>query len=292
MTSFPPPGRLVDIGGRRLHLYELGQGSPTVVLESGIAASSLNWRAVQTGIAKFTRVISYDRAGLGWSDLAPAAITLDRLVADLHALLEAAGASPPYVLAGHSFGGLIVRAFAARYPEETAGLVLVDALRPEEWSPLSPEKRRTLDRGVKLSRRGARLARMGVVGWCLRSLVAGSRWLPKMVGRAASGRGLAVMNRIGGEVAKMPREVWPMVADHWSQPKSFLGMAAHLEALPDAARTMCAAPPLGDVPVIALTPAGSAPLAADERELPADRSHEGGPLDSSGRAGAACGGCS
>jgi pimeloyl-ACP methyl ester carboxylesterase len=275
MTSIPPPGRLVDIGGRRLHLYELGKGSPIVVLESGIAASSLNWRTVQAGIAKFTRVISYDRAGLGWSDPAPAAITLDRLVADLRALLEAAGAPAPYVLVGHSFGGLIVRAFAARHPKETVALVLVDALGPEEWSPLSPEKRRTLDRGVKLSRRGARLASMGVVGWCLRSLLAGSRWMPKMAGRVASGRGLAVMSRLGGEVAKMPREVWPMVADHWSQPKSFLGMAAHLEALPEAARTMRAAPPLGDVPVIALTPAGSAPLppmSANFRQIAATES--------------------
>jgi len=275
MTRFPPPGRLVDIGDRRLHLYEMGKGSPAVLLESGIAASSLNWRAVQTEIAKFTRVLSYDRAGLGWSDPAPVPFSLDSLVEDLHELLASAGAPPPYILVGHSFGGLIIRSFAGRYPKEAAGLVLVDTVRPEEWNPLSSEKRRMLIRAIGLSRRGAMLARIGVVGWCLRSLIAGGRWLPKTVGKAASGRGLEVMKRIGREVAKMPPEVWPMIADHWSQPKSFSSMAAHLEALPEAARAMCSAGPLAEIPVIALTPAASAPLlpiAANFRIIPAKKS--------------------
>jgi pimeloyl-ACP methyl ester carboxylesterase len=275
MTRLAPPGRMVDIGGRCLHLYEMGQGSPTVVLESGIAASSLNWRGVQTEIAKFTRAISYDRTGLGWSDPAPAAITLELLTQDLYSLLAAAQARGPYILVGHSFGGFIVRSFAGRYPDDVAGLVLVDAPRPEDWNPLSHEKRRLLNRGVRLSRRGATLARMGVVGWCLRSLLAGSRRLPKLVGGAASGRGLATMKRIGGEVAKMPPEVWPMIADHWSQPKSFLGMAAHFEALPEAARTMGSAGLLESVPVIALTPAGSAPavpVSANFRQISSKKS--------------------
>jgi pimeloyl-ACP methyl ester carboxylesterase len=259
MPRFPPPGKLVDIGGRRLHLYEMGSGNATVVLESGIAASSLNWRTAQAGIAKFARVVSYDRAGLGWSDLAPGPLTLDRLVDDLRSMLAAASLRPPYILVGHSFGGLIIRAFALRYPEEVIGLALVDGLRPEEWSPLSAEKRRMLERGIRLARRGAMLANAGIVGWCLRSVLAGSRWAPKLVGGAASGRGLAVMQRIGGEVAKMPSEVWPMIADHWSQAKSFLAMAAHFEALPGAAREMCEAPPLAKIPVVALTPPGVSP---------------------------------
>ena len=230
MGRYPPPGRMIDIGGRRLHLYELGHGAPTVVLESGLAATSLSWRIVQNEVAKFTRVISYDRAGLGWSDPSTAPPTIDRLVDDLHALLLAAG-QPPYVLAAHSFGAAIVRAYASRYREQVCGLVLVDPIRPEEW--LSEERRRTLARGVRLSRRGAMLARIGLVGWCLRSLLAGSRFLPKVIGTTAGGRGMTVMNRLAGEVAKMPRELWPMVAEHWSAPKSFLAMAAQLEALPE-----------------------------------------------------------
>jgi len=275
MPRYPPPGRMLDVGGRRLHVYETGQGSPTVVLEAGIAATSLSWRLVQDEVAKFTRVASYDRAGLGWSDPASQPLTLTRLVDDLHALLQVAQLPAPYVLVGHSFGGLIVRAYARRYPAETAGLVLVDAVRPEEWHPLSGEQRRTLARGVRLSRRGAMLARIGVVGWCLRSMLAGSRWLPKAVGGAASGRGLTVMKRIAGEVGKMPREVWPMVAEHWSQPKSFLGMAAHFESLPESARDMSESPPLEGIPVIVITPAGKPALdcsGANVRHIIAERS--------------------
>jgi pimeloyl-ACP methyl ester carboxylesterase len=251
---------MLDVGGRRLHVYETGQGSPTVLLEAGIAATSLSWRPVQGEIARFARVASYDRVGLGWSDAASTPLTLSGLVDDLQSLLKAAQLPPPYILVGHSFGGLIVRAFACRDPKDVAGLVLVDAVRPEEWHPLSDEQRRTLARGVRLSRRGAMLARMGIVGWCLRSLLAGSRWLPKAVGGAASGRGLTVMKRIAGEVGKMPREVWPMVAEHWSNPKSFLGMAAHFESLPESAREMSECAPLDGVPVIILTPVGKPAL--------------------------------
>lgn len=275
MSRYPPPGRMLDVGGRRLHVYETGQGSPTVVLEAGIAATSLSWRLVQDEIAKFARVASYDRAGLGWSDANPKPLTLSGLVGDLESLLKVAQLAPPYVLVGHSFGGLIVRAFACRNPNKVAGLVLVDAVRPEEWHPLSAEQRNTLARGVRLSRRGAMLARTGIVGWCLRSLLAGSRWLPKAVGGAASGRGLTVMERIAGEVGKLPRDVWPMVADHWSNPKSFLGMAAHFESLPDSAREVSECSPLDGVPVIILTPEGKPSLngvGANVRHVVAERS--------------------
>src|SRR5207302_2021181 len=150
--------------------------------------------------------------------------------------------------------------FAGRNPNEVAGLVLVDAVRPEEWHPLSSEQRRMLERAARLSRRGAMLARTGIVGWCLRSLLAGSRWLPKAVGGAASGRGLTVMKRIAGEVGKLPREVWPMVAEHWSNPKSFLGMAAHFESLHDSAREISKCPPLDAIPIVILTPFGKPAL--------------------------------
>jgi pimeloyl-ACP methyl ester carboxylesterase len=267
MPRYPPPGRMIDIGGRRLHLYETGQGSPTVVLEAGIAATSLSWRPVQSEIAKFARVVSYDRAGLGWSDAASTPLTLTRLVDDLHSLLDCAHLPQPYILVAHSFGGLIVRAYARRYPEAVAGAVLVDVLRPDEWHPLSADQRRKLARGIRLSRRGAVLARMGVVGWCLRSVLAGSRWLPKVVGGAAGGRGLTVMKRLAGEVGKMPREVWPMVAEHWSQPKSFLGMAAHFEGLPESAREVFESPPLEEIPFIIITPAGAPALTSVGRNV-------------------------
>ena len=253
-----PPGRLVDIGGRRLHLYATGAGSPAVVLEAGLAASSLSWRIVQQELARFTRAISYDRAGLGWSDPATVRPTLARQAAELDALLEAAGEPPPYILVAHSFGSAIASAYLRLFGAKTHGLVLVDPLRPDEWSPLSEERRRLLARAVRLSPRAATLARAGIVGWCLRSLLAGSRWLPKIVGRAASGEGATLMGRLAGEVAKLPSELWPAVAAHWSNPKCFLAMAEQLEALPAACDEMRQAPPPAGVRVITLTPgAGS-----------------------------------
>src|SRR5260370_7748588 len=117
----------------------------------------------------------------------------------------------PYILVGHSVGGLVVRAYTRRFPQEVTGIVLVDALRPEEWRPLSTEQQRTLARGLRLSRRGAVLARMGVVGWCLRSVLAGSRWLPKVVGGAAGGRGLPVLKPLPGTTGKMPPHLGPML---------------------------------------------------------------------------------
>jgi pimeloyl-ACP methyl ester carboxylesterase len=174
------------------------------------------------------------------------------LVEDLHAMLQASRLPPPYILVGHSFGGAIVTSYAMRFRRNVQGLVLVDPLRSEDWSPLSEDRRRMLARGARLSRRGAILARAGVVGWCLRSLLAGSRWLPKAVGTAASGKGAALMGRLAGEVAKLPRELWPVVASHWSKPAAFLAMAEQLEALPGVAAEMRAAPP--DVPAITLTP--------------------------------------
>jgi pimeloyl-ACP methyl ester carboxylesterase len=277
MAHYSPPGRMLDIGGRRLHVQESGQGSPVVVLESGLAATSLNWRAIQQQIARFTRVVSYDRSGFGWSDPATTPHTTSGWVDDLRTLLQTAQLPPPYILVGHSFGALIVRAYAGRFPDEVRGLVLVDPLRPREWYPLSGKQRNLLARGIRLSRRGARLARIGLVGWCLKSLLAGARWLPKAVGGAASGRGLAVMKRLAGEVGKMPPEIWPMVAAHWSTPKSFMGMAAHLEALPATAQQISGAPPLDGIPMIVLLSGrSSAPApegwSTDMRHIVAEKS--------------------
>jgi pimeloyl-ACP methyl ester carboxylesterase len=124
---FHPPGRLVDVGGRRIHLHCTGSGSPTVVLESGLGLPALSWRDVQAGIAPVTTVCSYDRAGYGYSDPGPMPRTLDRRVDDLRAALGAGGKPPPYVLVAHSAGGFLVRAFHHRVPAEVVGVVLVDS---------------------------------------------------------------------------------------------------------------------------------------------------------------------
>lgn len=133
---FPPPGRMVEAGGFRMHLDVQGVNAdrPTVVLEAGLGSFSPNWHWVQQALADHVRVVAYDRAGLGWSDPSPAPRDAATMAAELHTALHAAGIDAPYVLAGHSFGGLVVRAFAELYRPETAGLVLVDASHPDQWA--------------------------------------------------------------------------------------------------------------------------------------------------------------
>jgi pimeloyl-ACP methyl ester carboxylesterase len=135
----PMPGRLVNVGGSRMHIDCTGEGSPTVVLESGLGDSYVSWRKVQPQIAKFTRVCSYDRAGLGYSDASSQPRTSRIIASELHALLQAAGIAPPYVLVGHSMGGYDVRLYASLYRSEVTGMVLVDASHPEQENRFPPE---------------------------------------------------------------------------------------------------------------------------------------------------------
>jgi pimeloyl-ACP methyl ester carboxylesterase len=127
----PPLGQLVDIGGRKLHLICSGEGKPTVLLENGSDGFSIDWALVQPQVAKFARVCTYDRAGFAWSDRGPAINTVEQTMDDLHLLLSTAAITPPYILVGHSIGGMYVRAYQRRYPQEVVGMVLVDAT-PEE----------------------------------------------------------------------------------------------------------------------------------------------------------------
>lgn len=124
---YPPTGKMVDIGGYSLHIDCRGDGGPAVVIDSGLGSYSLDWALVQSNIAKFTTVCSYDRAGYGWSDESPKERTSNNIVEELHTLLQNAGIPAPYILVGHSLGGLNARLYASRYPNEVAGIVLVDA---------------------------------------------------------------------------------------------------------------------------------------------------------------------
>jgi pimeloyl-ACP methyl ester carboxylesterase len=130
--NHPPPGTLVNIDDCTLHVQKLGYGKPTVVLETGLGGMSAAWGWIQPETAKFSRVVSYDRAGLGWSgpDSAPKSATL--VVKRLRNLLHHARIQPPYILVGHSMGGLFIRVFADCYPGEVAGMVLLDAVHPDQ----------------------------------------------------------------------------------------------------------------------------------------------------------------
>ena len=130
----PVEGRYVDVDGDRLFLRCAGEGSPTVVLEAGAGLDSSDWQAVQPNVADFTRVCSYDRRGLGRSEEGPEAVGEGSVAGQLHELLETAGVEPPFVLVGHSMGGLYVRTYAKRYPGEAVGMVLVDSVSGAETS--------------------------------------------------------------------------------------------------------------------------------------------------------------
>ena len=121
-----PPGRLVDVGGRTLHLHCVGTGSPTVILEAGASSFALDWSLVQPEVARNQRVCAYDRAGSGWSEPRLDVETPARIVIDLHTALMAAGEKPPFLMTGASAGGLYVRLYQLDYPADVAGLVLVD----------------------------------------------------------------------------------------------------------------------------------------------------------------------
>ena len=136
-TRYPPPGRLVDIGGASLHLYCVGQGSPTVVLEAGLGLGLVTWREVQPQVSQVTRACSYDRAGYGWSDPGPLPRTSSRISAELEALLDRAGVQGPYVLVGHSLGGLYARHFASMHLADVAGMVLVDSTHEQQGAARS-----------------------------------------------------------------------------------------------------------------------------------------------------------
>ena len=128
--AYPMPGQLIDVGGHRLHLYCTGSGTPTVVLEPGAGEMSSNLGWITPAVARDTRVCVYDRAGRGWSEPADTVQDGTQIATDLHTLLRRGHVPGPYVLAGHSFGGLYVLTFAARYPDEVAGLVLIDSTAP------------------------------------------------------------------------------------------------------------------------------------------------------------------
>jgi pimeloyl-ACP methyl ester carboxylesterase len=169
--AYPPPGEMVDVGGHRLHINCAGQGSPTVVLDAGAGGFSAQWVRVQREVSGTTRVCAYDRAGMGWSEMGPEPRDAKQITGELHTLLGKAGIEGPFVLVGHSFGGMYMQTYAARYPDEVAGVALVDSStdpdqfsqRPEGRDSYEPQKQ-TFAVVPLLVRLGVSLpARLGVV---------------------------------------------------------------------------------------------------------------------------------
>ena len=268
-------GRSIDIGnGRKLFLMEKGAGGPTVVFESGIAATNLNWFHIQEIVSRFTYTASYDRGGLGWSSPNKTARTPGNIAVELHAMLQGAGIKPPYILVGHSFGGLVMRRFALLYPDDVASVLLVDPMRCEEWPPLNPGKQSEIDRGKKLSRIAIPIARFGLARLAVMSLLFRSG---KTAGRLAGAAGTGaqhVLGRVKNEVGKMPREVQPIVAAHWSRPGYYAGMRSHVMAVPDTVREMQDAEPIHGIPVVVLTPGKAIPLSCEKLACIGNNAHQ------------------
>jgi pimeloyl-ACP methyl ester carboxylesterase len=132
LAATPPPGQLIDIGGHRLHFWCTGNGAPVVILDTGLGGSSADWGFVQPQVAEFTRVCSYDRAGMGYSDPGPSPRTARRIASELAQLLDHSGIGKPVVLVGASIAGFDLRVFASDHPERAAGLVLVDASHEDQ----------------------------------------------------------------------------------------------------------------------------------------------------------------
>lgn len=258
-------GRLIPGTRGAVYLCEMGAEytvGPTVLFESGIGATCQNWKKVQREVAMHSRAISYDRAGLGWSRADVSDATPRALVRELHTLLAAVDIRGPYLIVGHSYGGLVARQFAADYPDEVMGMVLVDPMRPDEWLPVNEAGRTKLDQAVLLTGVGRIAARIGAARLFMRSVLMGSGYVARALCRIGGEQAKTLMDRMLCEVGKMPREVWPSVVANWSRPQFYQTMEAYLRAIPETVSAAHGAPPL-DIPVTVLTPISAMPLEED-----------------------------
>jgi pimeloyl-ACP methyl ester carboxylesterase len=160
--AYPPPGEMVDVGGYGLHINCTGQGSPTVILDAGSGLFSAQWVRVQRQVSDTTHVCAYDRAGMGWSEMGPDPRDAQQITSELHTLLSKAGIEGPYVLVGHSFGGMYMQTYAARYPEEVAGVALVDSSTDPDQFSQRPEAQDSNEPQKQESSVGSQLVRLGV----------------------------------------------------------------------------------------------------------------------------------
>jgi len=223
--AYPPPGQLVDVGGYRLHINCTGTGSPTVVIEAGWEDWSTSWAAyVQPEVAKTTRVCTYDRAGMGWSEAGPLPRDAAQNAKELHTLLQNANIPGPYVMVGHSLGGLIVRVFVHDYSSEVVGVVLIDSMNPKQLSQSPKVQSQSESQSQPFSVK-AMLARFGV-----------ARLLVKLPAIAPS-------------LGPNQEAYYPL----YIRPQSFQATANEGQGMPAAGAQAAAVKSFGDLPLIVLT---------------------------------------
>jgi pimeloyl-ACP methyl ester carboxylesterase len=226
------------------------------VLDAALGASSLSWSLVQPELARLSRVCSYDRGGFGWSDPGPMPRTADRIAEELHTLLERARVPPPYVLVGHSFGGLVALIFARRFRSVISGLVLVDPAHAEDWVTPAPKEQVQIDRGVRLCRYGAVTARIGLARVVSTLVGFGQIRTARLLVNVASRRGLSRQDEaILAPVRKLPPELRPTLAQFWSKPHFFEALGSQIDSVcVSAAKVLEAtAGGYGDLPLITIS---------------------------------------
>ncbi len=231
LERYPPLGKRIDVGGYQLHINTRGTGSPTVVMEYGLGGLSPIWSLVQSEIAKFTRVCTYDRAGYGWSDPSPHPRTSQYMAQELHTLLTNAGIEGPYILVGHSLGGLNVRQFASQYPENVLGLVLVDGVPANVYTELSPEFEQSMTETQRMFQILSLMSRLGLLRLGIQLL--GTRVAPDFV-------------------QKLPAEVQPIILANFSS-KTFKTAIAENRRMSQSAEAVQQTQLLNHLPLVVLS---------------------------------------
>lgn len=220
-AMFSPPGVLYQVEGKTMHLYCTGEGAPSVILDSGIGSAALGWGLVQPEVAKVTRVCSYDRAGYGWSEPGLPPRTSDRLVDELHALLNSAGITGPLLLVGHSFGGYNMQVYAHRYSQEVVGMVLVDSAHERQTE---------------------------LFGKSITPLL----WWVRM-GQGTAHLGLARMFGLPtGSVDNLPDSVKGSAMAQGVRPQAYGTLHSELESFKESARQAGEVATLGDMPLVVI----------------------------------------
>jgi pimeloyl-ACP methyl ester carboxylesterase len=258
------------MGTHRLHVRCSGEGTPAVVFDAALGASSLSWSLVQPAIARITRACTYDRAGFGWSDAGPLPRTAGRIADELYDLLRREAVPGPYVLVGHSFGGLVMRLFESRHAGETAGLVLIEPAIPEEWAEPTDDQRALIARGVRLCGYGGAAARRGLARAVSVLVSLGALGLARALVRIVGRGGLRREDEgVLAPVRKLPPEARRVLRQMWTQPRFFEALGSQIENVCASAAEVLRETrgSYGDLPLVVMSAAG-----ATERRLRADRS--------------------
>ena len=239
-----------------------------MVCDAALGGSSLSWTLVEPAVSDVTRMCSYDRAGFGWSDAGPFPRTAGRIADELHTALQRSALGGPFVLVGHSFGGLVMRLFAARHREDVAALVLIEPAIPEDWADPAPALRAHMDRGIRLCGYGTLAARFGVARAVAFLANLGALTAARAIVRVVSRGGLRREDEgILAPIWRLPPDVRRLLRQMWVQPKFFAALRSQIETICESASEVLreAPPRYGDLPLIVITGEN-----ADERRRDAD----------------------